>query len=135
MSLDPLEDWVAVPVADDEVRVRVANLVARGRAANGSRVSIDAHGVLRFRSGRAHLTLVQARLAERLLEDLGAVVTRDQLMAAGWPAEEVSINSLEAQLVRLRRRIASMDLRIRTVRSRGYAMETVDEFDAAPLPS
>lgn len=126
VSLDPLEDWVVLPAADEEVRVRVSNLMARSRAENGSRVSLDNQGVLRFRSRRAHLTPVQARLAERLLADLGAVVPRAQLMAVGWPAQDASVNSLEAQVVRLRRRIASLDLCIRTVRSRGYVMDTID---------
>ncbi len=81
------------------------------------------------------MTRLQARLAERLLEDLGAVVTRPELIAAGWPAHEASINSLEAQVGRLRRRIASLDLRIRTVRSRGYVMETVDESEMIALGS
>lgn len=135
LCVDPLEDWVMLPVADEEVRSRVANLMARAETQNGFRVAIDDNGVLRIRSGSAQLTPLQARLAERLLEDLGAVVTRPELIAAGWPAGEASINSLEAQVGRLRRRIAPLDLRIRTVRSRGYVMETIDESEMIALGS
>lgn len=122
---DPLEDWVRVPAPGDEVRARVDSLLSRFKGHQWSTPGLDDNGLLRFRGVSTQLTPLQARLVARMLSDLGAVVTRSDLLAAGWRTGEGSPNSLEAQLARLRRRIAALDLEIRTVRSRGYMIDTL----------
>ena len=54
----------------------------------------------------------------------GMIVSRDALARAGWPDGIPGRNVLDVHIVRLRRRLAPLGLVIRTVRSRGYLLET-----------
>jgi DNA-binding response OmpR family regulator len=78
-----------------------------------------------LRRGGAWVSLppVEARLTGALLDRLGTVVSRDALARAGWPDGAPGRNALDVHVLRLRRRIAPLDLVIRTVRSRGYLLE------------
>ena len=53
----------------------------------------------------------------------GAVVSRSELLAAGWPEGAPGRNALDVHVLRLRRRLVPVRLAIRTVRSRGYLLE------------
>jgi DNA-binding winged helix-turn-helix (wHTH) protein len=66
---------------------------------------------------------VEARLTGALVRRFGAVVSRDDLVAAGWPGREPDRNALDVHVLRLRRRLQPVRLAIRTVRSRGYLLE------------
>jgi len=119
---DDLEDWVRVPADQVELRARVENLQQRARARVASRPWLD-DGVLRVGRSWVALTPVEARLAGALVERAGSVVSRAALAEAGWPDGTPGRNSLDVHMLRLRRRIAPLGLSIRTVRSRGYALE------------
>ena len=133
---DCLEDWIRLPAAESEVRARVDALAARGELhlgndhGNGQEQApppttpeIDDFGVLRLNGAWVALPPLEARLAEALLERLGAVTSRDTLVRAGWPAGAPGRNALDVLVLRLRRRLQPVGLAIRTVRSRGYLME------------
>jgi DNA-binding response OmpR family regulator len=131
---DCLEDWIRVPAAEDEVRARVDALAVRSLAhhpANGHADDsvvpagpvLDDFGVLRVHGAWVALPPLEARLAEALLERLGAVTSRDLLIRAGWPSGAPGRNALDVHVLRLRRRLTPVGLAIRTVRSRGYLME------------
>jgi DNA-binding response OmpR family regulator len=130
---DCLEDWIRVPAAEDEVRARVDALAVRSQAHhlngnNGDAAApagpvLDDFGVLRVNGSWVALPPLEARLAEALLERLGAVTSRELLIRAGWPAGAPGRNALDVHVLRLRRRLTPVGLAIRTVRSRGYLME------------
>lgn len=133
---DCLEDWIRVPAAESEVQARIDALAARGQAhsANGNgngheqpagptTPEIDDFGVLRLHGAWVALPPLEARLAEALLERMGAVTSRETLVRAGWPAGAPGRNALDVHVLRLRRRLQPVGLAIRTVRSRGYLME------------
>jgi len=126
---DCLEDWIRVPAAENEVRARVHALAARTLAhtdnghAGPSGPVLDDFGVLRVNGSWVALPPLEARLAEALLERLGAVTSRDLLIRAGWPTGAPGRNALDVHVLRLRRRLTPVGLAIRTVRSRGYLME------------
>jgi DNA-binding response OmpR family regulator len=135
---DCLEDWIRVPAAENEVRARVDALAVRsqahttnGNGHNGSNghspaptgPELDDFGVLRVNGAWVALPPLEARLAEALLERLGAVTSRDLLIRAGWPTGAPGRNALDVHVLRLRRRLTPVGLAIRTVRSRGYLME------------
>lgn len=128
---DCLEDWIRVPAAENEVKARVDALAVRSQAhtTNGynGHVStgpvLDDFGVLRLNGSWVALPPLEARLAEALLERLGAVTSRDLLIRAGWPTGAPGRNALDVHVLRLRRRLTPVGLVIRTVRSRGYLME------------
>jgi len=136
---DCLEDWVRVPADENEVRARVDALAVRSQAhttntnghsgSNGHTPAVDAgpvlddFGVLRVNGAWVALPPLEARLAEALLERLGAVTSRELLIRAGWPTGAPGRNALDVHVLRLRRRLNPVGLAIRTVRSRGYLME------------
>lgn len=121
---DPLEDWVRLPAADDDVGARVTALVRRSATlVTPDRPVIDADGVVRLGERWAALPPVEARLMTALVDRFGAVVHRDDLAAAGWPDGLPGRNALDVHVLRLRRRIAPVGLVIRTIRARGYLLE------------
>ncbi len=140
LIVDPFEDWVRLPADHGDVKARVESLQRRARATGNdqegrSDTAIEAEdsaaiptlesGVLRNEVGWVSLPDLEARIVEVLLSRFGRVADRQSLLAAGWPGEEPSRNLLDVHLHRLRRRIEPIDLRIQTVRKRGYLLEPV----------
>ena len=120
---DCLEDWIRVPAAESDVKARVDALAVRSQAHTTNGPVLDDFGVLRLNGSWVALPPLEARLAEALLERLGAVTSRELLIRAGWPTGAPGRNALDVHVLRLRRRLAVVGLVIRTVRSRGYLME------------
>jgi DNA-binding response OmpR family regulator len=123
-TVDCLEDWMRVPVDEAELAARIRSLSVRAEAhATPSRPELDEDGVLRRGGAWVSLPPVEARLTAALLERLGTVVSRDALARAGWPEGAPGRNALDVHVLRLRRRLSTVGLVIRTVRSRGYLLE------------
>ena len=85
---------------------------------------LDEDGLLHHRDAWVSLSPVEQALAGVLLDRFGAVVTREMLADRAWPAGVPTRNALDVHVLRLRRRIAPVGLEIRTVRSRGYLMQS-----------
>jgi len=120
---DDLEDWIRVPAGDGDLRARVEGLQRRVEASVARSPALDEDGVLRLAGRWVSLPPVEARLTAALLDRYGAVVSRDALARAGWPAGAPGRNALDVHVLRLRRRLSPLALAIRTVRSRGYLLE------------
>jgi len=120
---DCLEDWIRVPAAEEDVRARVDAISVRSQAHDNPPPGVDEDGVLRFKGLWVALPPLEARLTDTLLQRFGAVVGRDTLIRAVWPNGSPGRNALDVHVLRLRRRIAPLDLAVRTVRSRGYLIE------------
>jgi DNA-binding winged helix-turn-helix (wHTH) protein len=120
---DCFEDWVVLPVEEDELANRTRALAARVARHQAAEPTMDDAGVLRYGDRLLVLPPVEARLAAALVTRFGVVVRRDALAASGWPDGPPGRNALDVHLVRLRRRLAGMGLTLRTVRSRGYLLE------------
>jgi DNA-binding response OmpR family regulator len=125
LALDELEDWIRVPADEGDVRARIDGLARRAAVHSPERPALDDDGVLRLGSGWVPLPPVEARLTAALLDRFGAVVSRDALGRAGWPDGAPGRNALDVHVLRLRRRLDPLGLAIRTVRSRGYLLESV----------
>src|SRR5206468_10660161 len=106
-----------------DVRARVAALSVRACEHKTAAPQLDGDGVLRFGGGWVPLPPVEARLMRAMLDRFGAVVSRESLARAGWPDGAPGRNALDVHVLRLRRRLAQVELAIRTVRSRGYLLE------------
>jgi DNA-binding response OmpR family regulator len=124
--VDCLEDWIRVPAPEPDLRARVAALEGRAARHSPAVPSLDSDGVLRFGAAWVSLPPVEARLTEVLVDRFGAVVGRETLARAGWPEGTAGRNALDVHVLRLRRRLSAVGLAIRTVRSRGYLMESGD---------
>lgn len=127
MPGDDLEDWVRVPVAEADLRARVRWLAHRVTGVpaddgDGDDPTIDDDGLVRIGAEWVALPPVEHRLARALLDRIGAVVSRDALAQAGWPDGAPGRNALDVHVLRLRRRLAPLQMTIHTVRSRGYLL-------------
>ena len=122
-SEDDLEDWIRVPADDVDVRLRLDGLAARSARHVTDAPDLDPDGVLRFASAWVSLPPVEARLTRALVDKFGAVVGREALARAGWPEGAPGRNALDVHVLRLRRRLVTVGLSIKTVRSRGYLLE------------
>jgi len=122
---DCLEDWIRMPADDVDVAARAQSLLARSRAHHLVTPSLEA-GVLRVGERWVPLSPLEARLVQVLLDRMNTVVARDVLARAGWPEGTSARNTLDVHAVRLRRRLTSVGLAIRTVRARGYLLELSD---------
>jgi two-component system OmpR family response regulator len=120
---DCLEDWVAGDAAEAALDARRRALVARARAHGHRRPSIDSAGLLRHHDRWVSLSPVEQAFTAALLDRFGAVVPRDAVASRAWPDGAPSRNSLDALVMRLRRRLTPLGLEIRTVRSRGYVFQ------------
>lgn len=121
MCVDLLEDWVRPSISEEDLRMRAATLQARARSRNAPLV--DDEGILRHAGRWLALSPLEARLMRSFIQDYCLVVARDALMRRGWSGNRPRRNALDLQILRLRRRIAPLDLAIRTVRARGYVLE------------
>lgn len=128
-SPDDLEDWIRLPADDTDLQARVEGLQRRRDALVGAAPALDGDGVIRVGDRWVSLPPVEARLTAALLDRFGAVVSRDALALAGWPAGAPGRNALDVHMLRLRRRLSPLALAIRTVRSRGYLLERVRAAD------
>jgi len=121
---DCLEDWIRLPAAEGDLRARVDALTLRSQAHRHDAPGLDVHGVLRFGGNWVALPPLEARLTDALVDRFGAVASREALVRAGWPEGAPGRNALDVHVLRLRRRLRPVGLAIRTVRSRGYLLET-----------
>ena len=121
---DPLEDWVRLPADRSDLQARVQGIMARAERADWGVPRVDEWGVLRFGGRQVTLPPLEARLVRVLVEQFRSVILRDELTRAGWPSEPPGRNALDVHILRLRRRIEPVGLSVRTVRSRGYLLES-----------
>jgi len=125
-SADLLEDWVRLPVDDTDVRARVRSLELRIRAHQPPSPMVSG-GVLRMGAKVATLTPLQSRLIEPLVAGVATVVTRDQLVRAGWPDHRPARNTVDVHMARLRKRLEPLGLTLLTIRSRGFLLKPSGE--------
>lgn len=122
---DILEDWIRVPAERADVRARIAALILRSGESVDSAILIDKTGSLRHGGRQVALPPIEARILGHLIAHVGQVVSRPDLVRAVWPDDPPDRNVLDVHLVRLRRRINSAGLQIRTIRSRGLLLERI----------
>lgn len=122
---DCLEDWIRLPADDGDMRTRVASLAARMEThEHGTqRPELDDDGIIRFRGSWISLSPLERSVALPLVERFQAVVGRENLARHAWPNRAPTRNALDAHMLRLRRRLESIGLEIKTVRSRGYLLQ------------
>ena len=122
------DDYVTKPFALAELLVRVHALLKRRREEPGSGggLELDAatHGI-RVGERSAPLTPTEFRLLAALAARPGEVLRRRELTSAAWPdGAVVHANTLDAYIVRLRRKLREVEAEseIATARGVGYTL-------------
>ena len=94
---------------------------------DGTPPNLDTDGLLHHRDHWVSLSPVEQSLAAALLDRFGAVVAPRHARRAGLAEGLPTRNALDVHVLRLRRRIAPLGLEIRTVRARGYLLQTATQ--------
>lgn len=116
---DEFEDWVRTPADPRDVQARVETL--RNRVARDSKPHLDHEGRLHLANRWVALSPIERRLVQALLENYGAVSSKESLMKSAWRSG-VSSRRLDVHLTRLRHRLETLGLTVRTVYGRGYVI-------------
>ncbi|MFC4050013.1 response regulator transcription factor [Actinomadura syzygii] len=120
------DDYLAKPIhlAELAARLRAALRRAGPARTEAGPLTLDpARHTLEHRGRSVALTPTEFRLLARLMAEPAAVVRRHALLGAAWPdGAQVSENTLDQYMTRLRRKIRELDAQcgIITVRGVGY---------------
>lgn len=76
-------------------------------------------------------------IAKKLFEDTSKVYAREALIASGWPDKPTSLSSLNASVMKLRRKLESIDasIEIKSYPTLGYKLILPKSIDVLSSPS
>ena len=124
------DDYLVKPFSLNELQARVRALVRRGQ---GNAAPLISYGSLTFDSvqrvasidGRTlTLSVQETGVLEALLARFGRVASKEQLVEELYNYDrEVSHNAIEVYVHRLRKKLASTGLTVRTLYGRGYLLD------------
>lgn len=115
---DCAEDWIRLPAADSDVRVRTLALAARAGRHSAS-PELKGDGRIAFRDQWVAVSNTEESILRPFVERYGEVVDTHSLARR----LDMTDNAMRVQMVRLRHRIGPIGLVLRTVRGRGYVLE------------
>lgn len=116
------EDWIRVP-ADERDLIHRAQRLSRWVAHLASeQVVLDPNRICHRGGAAVMLSELEAVLLEALLGTPG-LISRAQLQQAVWPDGAPSARSLDNLVFRLRRRLETLGVAVRSARGRGFVIE------------
>lgn len=119
-----LEDWVRIPLDLAELNARADRLVAWSRDLGALYTRVDDDDVLRVGDDMVVLSQLESRLMRALIDSMGMLLLRDDLIATVWPDGPPSDpRALDNRVKSLRARLDGLPLQIHTVRGRGLLLE------------
>lgn len=124
------DDYLVKPFSLAELEARVRALIRRGQCGvnpvySCGTMTFDSVGRRAAINGETlELTTRELSVLEALMTRIGWVVSKEQLLERLYSyAEEASGNAIEVYIHRLRKKIESAGVTIRTIRGLGYIME------------
>jgi DNA-binding winged helix-turn-helix (wHTH) protein len=85
-------------------------------------VGLDEDGLLHAGADWVALSDTEWRLVALMLDHRDHLVSRRQLVEAGWPGRSVQDTTLNVMMKRVRSRLAPLGLTVTTVRGRGFVL-------------
>jgi DNA-binding response OmpR family regulator len=124
------DDYLVKPFATPELVARLKALGRRGRQREESEMNLaglrlDIFSRRAFANGQPiDLSVREWGVLEHLMRHVSRVVSKQQIIDAILPwGEEMTINAVEVYVSRIRTKIASTGVTIRTIRGFGYLLE------------
>jgi hypothetical protein len=117
------EDWVRLPADERELWTRAERLSRLSSTLDRERPVLRDGRVLLRGSAAVVLSRSEAVALELLLDSVGSVVPRSELVDALWPGgAPPNSRALDGVIDRLRRRLQGMHLCIRAARGKGFVI-------------
>ncbi len=124
------DDYLVKPFSLEELHARVRALIRRRNAVNSNMI---AHGDLHFdlqshqasvKGAPLELSAREAAILEVLLLREGRAVSKEQLMESVFTWDQhITLNAIEVYVHRLRKKLESAHVNVRTFRGLGYCIE------------
>jgi len=122
------DDYVTKPFSPREIVLRIGAIVRRGEEAHKSLtagpISIDpVRHEVRVRGKRVHVTKIEFKLLQALIQHRGRVAERDRLQNEVWGYNNViDSRTVDAHVRRLREKLGTASDSVETVRGFGYRL-------------
>jgi hypothetical protein len=118
---DCIEDWIRLPADDTDIQQRLAALHNRSQRHPAAPI-VTPWGEISFRGSSVFLSPRELALAAILANEFRIAVSECNLLEQAWPDGEGTSNAVHVHMSRLRKRISTLGLTVRTVRGYGYLM-------------
>src|SRR5437660_11938331 len=122
------DDYVTKPFSPREIVLRIRAIFRRGEKAdeslNAGPISIDpSRYEVRINGKRVHLTSIEFKLLQKLMQRRGRVQDRDRLLNEVWGYESViDTRTVDTHVRRLREKLGKAGDAIETIRGFGYRL-------------
>jgi DNA-binding response OmpR family regulator len=142
-SCSGVDDFIAAPYREGELRARVRRMAARVETAPSENsvsygdLTIDPDNYdVTLRGTRVDLTLKEYELLKHLVTHASRVFTRDQLLNSVWGYDYVGgTRTVDVHIRRLRAKLGDIgETSIETIRGVGYAFRPPRAQEIAPTP-
>jgi DNA-binding winged helix-turn-helix (wHTH) protein len=127
------EDWVRLPSDERDVAARVQRLSRIVSRLGSQRPVIDPNRMLHRGGATVLLSPAESTVVAMLISSSGTIVGREAIEHALWGhGAPPSAKALDAIVYRLRRRLAGLNLCIRSARGRGFVIYLDQALDGSP---
>lgn len=128
------DDFIVKPFDLNVLTAKIGALLRRAYSMHGQVNAIEHNGVvlnlndttLAYNNHRIELTKNEYKIMLTLMEDIGKIVTRDEIMQHLWESDQfIDDNTLTVNITRLRKKLAEIELDnfIKTKKGMGYLVE------------
>lgn len=127
------DDYLSKPFELAELEARIRALIRRGQTGGSASLVVGqlildtANRTATYHDNNLNLSARELAVLEILMSKAGKVVNKEQMLEKLCNFDEdISDNALEVYLHRLRKKLESSSIQIRTIRGLGYLLESVN---------